>query len=190
MLRRRARQPREHGADFRLGHLRLARQRFDLVQRQVLRGFGFGGEHRQPLQVGQRRAAAQQHTAPVDAVEPAQRRDGVAHALVVFGLLLLLALQCAGGVGQVRGQPTADVGADVGRKFIAAPLQLQREGFEHASLLQRVADLCQPLHVAGRGCAFDPAVRGILRSLARGGAFGQAAQVFHQHHAQRGRDGP
>ena len=117
----------------------------------------------------------------------------------MFGLLAGLG---GGGLGQGKGQRGANgfalacalqrTGFRVGMQALH---HLQRKGALHAALLQVGKEGLRA--VVGAGRIVVPAGQGIAQAVGRlacrffsGHALGQAAQVFHQHHAQCGGQGP
>ena len=102
-----------------------------------------------------------------------------------------------GGFGQGIGQRTAQrfaavraVGAAGFRIGMQALHDLQRKGAGHAAGLQAAEQGARVGGVGGRAQAVAQAVCHFTRRFFGGHAFGQAAQVFHQHHTQRGGQGP
>ncbi|MDZ7589756.1 MAG: hypothetical protein U5L05_03505 [Rubrivivax sp.] len=172
-------------------------QFFDVVQRLVAGRGVFRGEQRRCQHEPHQRAAAGHQVGPVGVANGAQRGHGVAHAQVVGGLVRgLLALQAL-QPGPVRLQPglhrRRQAGHGLRARAQAAVLQplhhLHREGRAGAALHHQRMHLSQRRAGALRD-AVAAQIGHLARGLLRGCAFGQAAQVFHQHHAQGGGQGP
>ena len=183
-----------HQVEQGLGHRYLAAtaapgQQLDAVQRLVARGgmLGFehlGGEH-QPHQ----RAGAGDDLGPVGVANGAQRRDGIAHAQVVGGLVGGLLRLHRRKVGQRVAQPFVVV-AEFGRATVLQALRhLSQEHAADPALVEQLEQLVE----RGQGVGFDPVaaqVGHLARRLVGGHALGQAAQAFDQDHAQGGGQRP
>jgi hypothetical protein len=177
-------------------HLRTAaalRQALDAVQRVVLGAVVFGGEQRRGEHQPHQRACARHDLRPVCVTDRAQRRHGVAHAQVVGGLLGALLRLNRGQVRQHRLQPRVHGGrhalAGAAGSILHALPHLGQEHRRDAALRDALEKGRQRRRLAALD-AVAAAVGQIARRLVGGQPLGQATQVFHQHHAQRGRQRP
>ena len=189
----------QHQQRLRHGGLALpaaGRQVFDAVQGGVAGGLVFGREHGRLQHGAQHQAGLADDVGPVGRAHPPQCRDGIAHAQLVGGLVdLLLGLQRhqVGHSGQqplLYGRWRACSGMPAHH---AAPHhRLRQVGQEHrchATLLHGCAGGIQRQHVQVLAAGGAQAGQ-LLRGLVAGQALGQAAQVLHQHHTQRGGQRP
>ena len=171
------------------GHGKLATpatpsQALHLVQRGVLRGLALGRVHGQTVEKAHCGAAARDDGAPVNALKFAQRGDGVANALLILGCLVVLPGQRSAHIGELHLQPGVEQARRRSAEIFTPLHQGQQEGLAHTTCgeLPRAFAHCEMLRVGAS--VIEPVVRRISRSLLRCGAFGQAAQVLDQHHAQ------
>ena len=168
-------------------------QLLDRVQGLVAGDGLLGLEERAAQHQAHQRAASGYQCRPVGVTDGAQRAHGVAHAEVVGRLAGSLLGQHRGPVGQRGLQPIALLGrglqAGGGAEFLqplrhlgqkdpadTSPLQQRQQGHQrrHRQAVDAVA--AQVGHFA---CC-----------LVGGHPLGQPAQVFDQHHPQRGRQRP
>lgn len=189
----------QHQQRLRNGGLALpaaGRKVFNAMQGGVAGGLVFGRKHGRLQHGAQHQAGLADDVGPVGSAHPPQCGNGIAHAQLVGRLVnLLLGLQRhqVGHRGQqplLHGRWRACSGMPAHH---AAPHHRLRQVGEkhrgHAAPLHGGAGSiqCQPVQVlAARGAQAGQ----LLRGLMAGQALGQAAQVFDEHHTQRGGQRP
>ncbi len=183
-----------HQPEQRLGHfgftaLALHGHALDAVQRGAARGVVLGREHRRSEHDLHHAAGARHDARPVGRADEPQRRDGVAHTQVVGRLIgVVLRLQCR-EIGHVLKQPGAHLieehvagGWAVTREVLR---QMKQEHAAHAAPLGHDVERADGLQIQVVDAVRDQTGE-FTRGLVAGNAVGQAAQVFHLHHPQRG----
>ena len=174
------------------GHLALsaaARQALNGVQCRVARGHAFALEHAGCAEQLGQRAGALDDAVPIRVTDGTQGVDRVADTQVVGGLIGWLLHLESRDIGQGMLQPGL-MARVMGRAAILETLRhLRQEHLGYAAALHPQQQLVERVQ-AGRANMVTTQVCDLARRLVGGHPFRQAAQVFHQHHTQRGRQRP
>ncbi len=165
------------------------RQAFYAAQGLVAGGRAFAAKQRCGKHQAHQGAAAGHDVGPVGIANGAQRRDGVAHAQVVGGLVGVLLGLGGGQIGQSVLQPFF-VAGQTGRGVVLQALpHLRQKHPGHAALLELGQQGIERLQTAFLD-AVATQVGDFACGLVGGHTLGQAAQVFHQYQPQGGGQGP
>jgi hypothetical protein len=164
-------------------------QPLDAVQGLVAGGDMLGFEHRRGEHQLHQRARAGHDVGPVGVADGAQRRDRVAHAQVVGGLVGGLLGLHRGQVGQRVAQPFVVAGVGARSPVLQALRHLGQKHPADTALVEQGEQLVERRHGGGFNL-IGAQVGHLACRLVGGHALGQAAQVFDQHHAQGGGQRP
>ena len=181
-------------------------QVFNCVQRLRSGGAVFSHKHGRGLHHAHQAAGALNDVKPVCIANRPQRLDRVAHAQVVGGLILRLLGAGCGQVGQCNRQPLQMRRAVGGRLAIRARIStlicparlnppitagvqpqrhLRQKNATHTALVEQRQQLVKLGQGVGVNLVANQ-VGHLSGGLVGCHALGQATQVFHQHHPQRG----
>ena len=180
----------KHGlGDLALGSPALLRQSFHGPGYLLTRQLAFAGVTWQPAQDLQGMADRLDQLGPVNLANQSQGRDDVADSEVGFNLRGLPFANQRQRVRAVLPDPAVKRRQGVAALRRHALPQLCQVTTRDADALHRVVQVVEVLDAQGLG-RVPGRVRYFPRDLVARNAVGHAAQVFKQHHAQGGREGP
>jgi hypothetical protein len=159
------------------------------VRDLLARALAFIGEAGQLAQHAQRAAHGLDQVAPLDLADHAQRGDDVADREVGRGLRVLRLADQRRPVGAVLLGPAHERGHVLAALHGQALPQLREVAVLQPVALQRAVEHVEVLRREVRR-GVPRGVRDLASDLVLGDGLGHAAQVFEQHHAQRGGQRP